>query len=167
MSDVSLGIKHALQRLVNKGAKHIMVVNVPNLGSIPAARDFDAVGVLTYLAKQHNLILKKNVLSLQSQYPSIQWIYFDVNLVLDDMMVNPGNYGFTNVTGTCYEEVMNNQLSKKRSVLKMVASVKPSLKPDACDGYLFFDPVHPSASVHQLMAERTKMLFDEVGIDFQ
>ena len=49
----------------------------------------------------------------------------------------------------------------------MVASIKPQVKKDACNGYLFFDPVHPSAPAHQLMAERTKLLFDEEGIDFQ
>ena len=167
LSDVSLGIQHGLQRLADKGAKHIMVVNVPSLGAIPAARDFDAVEVLTYLAKEHNITLKKNVSDLQNQYPSIQWIYFDVNLVLDDMMLHPENYGFTNVTDTCYEEVMNGYSSKNKSVLKMVASIKPQVKKDACNGYLFFDPVHPSAPAHQLMAERTKLLFDEEGIDFQ
>ena len=114
LSDVSLGIQHGLQRLADKGAKHIMVVNVPSLGAIPAARDFDAVEVLTYLAKEHNITLKKNVSDLQNQYPSIQWIYFDVNLVLDDMMLHPENYGFTNVTDTCYEEVMNGYSSKNK-----------------------------------------------------
>ena len=38
LSDVSLGIQHGLQRLVDKGAKYITVVDVPNLGSTPAAR---------------------------------------------------------------------------------------------------------------------------------
>ena len=66
LSDVNLGLQHGLQRLVDKGAKHIMVVNVPNLGKTPAARDFDAVDVLTYLSNQHNETLEKNILNLHS-----------------------------------------------------------------------------------------------------
>ncbi len=165
--DVNKGIRYGLRRLADKGAKHIMIVNLPNLGNIPAARDFDAVDVLTYLSKQHNIMLEKNVKELQGLYPSVQWLFFDINYVLDDIMVNPGPYGFTNVKDTCYEEVIDQHSPKNRSILKMVASVKPHKGPDACNGHLFFDPVHPSGPVHQLMAERTKMMFDEIGITFE
>ncbi len=165
LSDVSIGIQHGLQRLIDKGAKHIMVVNVPDLGRTPAARDFDAVDVLTYLSQQHNDALEKTVLSLQSRYPDTQWVYFDINVLLDEMMTYPERYGFTNVTDTCYEEAVRNPSSK--SILNMVASVKPQAKNGACDGYLFFDPVHPSAPAHVIMAARTRQLFDEKGIEFQ
>ena len=165
LADVNLGIRHSLQRLIDKGAKHIMVVNLPDLGRIPAARDFDSVDVLSYISKKHNEILEKNVLDLQRRYPEVQWVYFDINVLLDDMISYPERFGFTNVTDTCYEEAVNS--SSARSILKMVASVKPQIKMGACDGYLFFDPVHPSAPAHVLMAERTRLLFDQKGIEFR
>lgn len=163
--DVEAGIQRALQRLVDKGAKHIMVVNVPALGRIPAARDFDAVDVLTYLSKHHNETLEKNVLNFQRRYSDIQWIYLDINILFDEMMTYPEHFGFSNVTNTCYEESISS--SSPKSVLKMVASAKRKAKKSACDGFLFFDPVHPSAEAHAIMAERTKRLFDENGIEFQ
>ena len=164
--DVNLGIQHGLQRLIDKGAKHIMVANLPDLGRIPAARDFDAVEVLSHLAKHHNDILAKNVAELQSRYPDIQWIYLDIRKGLDEMMAYPQRYGFSNITGTCYEEVTR---TTSRSVLKMVSTIKPKSdgKGDACNGYLFFDPVHPSAQAHQILADRTKQLLDEAGIEFE
>jgi phospholipase/lecithinase/hemolysin len=167
LSDVSIGIQHALQRLVDKGAKHIMVVNVPDLGSIPAARDFDAVEELTYLSTQHNLRLEKQVLGFQTSYPDVQWLFLDVNTVMKDMILHPEKYGFTNVTDTCYEEVTHHYSSKANTILELASSVKTKNTPNACDGYLFFDPVHPSAPVHQLMAERTKVIFDDLKINFQ
>lgn len=166
LSDVSTGIEHALQRLVDKGAKHIMVVNIPNLGEIPAARDFDAVEELTYLSKEHNTMLEKKVLAFQKAYPDVQWVYLDVNTVMRDIILHPNNYGFTNVTDTCYEEVTHHYSSKANTVLELASSIKAKNKSDACDGYFFFDPVHPSAEVHRLMAERTKLIFDDLKIAF-
>ncbi len=168
LNNVSLGIKHGLQRLIDKGAKHIMVVNLPNLGITPAAKQFDAVDELTYLSKEHNKMLAASVLSLQSQYPSVQFIYFDVNVTFEDLMAHPANYGFSNVTDTCYEEAALGS-NGANSLLKMVASVnaKTSAGSGACNGYLFFDPVHPSGPAHMLLADRAKSLFDEKGVVFE
>jgi phospholipase/lecithinase/hemolysin len=165
LHDVDVGIQHGLQRLVDKGAKHIMVVNVPDLGRIPLAREFDAVEVLGYLAKQHNDTLQRRVNDLQNAYPDVQWLYFDINVLLHEIMDNPHGYGFTNITDTCYEEAVEHPSAN--TVLRMVSTAKPSFKNGACKGYLFFDPVHPSGAAHVIMAERTRKMFDESGIMFR
>ena len=162
---VILGIKHDLQRLIQKGAKHIMVVNVPNLGNTPAAKDFDAVALLTDLSLTHNALLKKTVDEMKSEDPSVQWFYFDVKEVFDDLLNDPGRYGLTNTSDTCYEEMVNNPSEK--SILKMVSSVKARTSVDACTGYLFFDPVHPAEPAHVIMAERTKQMLDDAGVTFE
>lgn len=167
LHDVNLGIQHGLERLADKGAKHILVVNLPDLGRIPAARDFEAVELLSHLAKTHNLMLQNTVKELQTRYPSVQWLSFDVDGMFGDVMNYPEHYGFTNVTDTCYEEMLDDQPSSA-SILKMVSKVQlKSAKKNACTGYLFFDPVHPSAPAHQLMAERTRLLLDEAGVAFE
>lgn len=167
VSDVILGIEHGLQRLVKNGAKHILVVNVPDLGRTPAARDFDAVENLTYISQRHNVLLEKMVLDFKERYPAVQWVYFDVNLVFDDMINEPLEYGFTNITDTCYEEIMPDEQRSSLTVLKMVSTIQPKAHKDVCKGYLFFDPVHPTGPAHKLMAKRTKALLDHEGIEFQ
>lgn len=164
LTEVTTGIKHGLERLASKGAKHVLVVNLPDLGRIPAARDFDSVDVLSYLAKQHNDTLLKNLHELQQTYPDTQWLFFDVNQLFYDIMDHPGEFGFDNTTGTCYEEMA---VASSHSILKMVASVKPKLKKDACTGYVFFDPVHPSGLAHQYMTERALQLFELAGVEFK
>ncbi len=52
--DVTEGISNNLQQLVDKGAKHIMVMNLPDLGKTPAALEFDAVDAMHQLAQAHN-----------------------------------------------------------------------------------------------------------------
>ncbi len=162
---VTSGIKHELQRLVQKGAKHIMVVNLPDLGNTPAARDFDSVSTLTALSIKHNQVLKEIVSELESSDASVQWFYFNINEIIDDMLGFPEQYGITNTDATCYEEMVNP--SSERTVLKMVSSVKPRTTVDACTGYLFFDPVHPSEVAHIEMAKRTKKMLDDAGIKFE
>ena len=165
VSAVNLGIQHEMERLVKKGAKHFLVVGVPDLGKTPAAKDFEAVDALTSLAHKHNQMLQEKLETLKQTYPDVQWIYFDVAQVLDEMLQFPEKNGFTNITGTCYEEMVDNNRSEN-SILTMVATVKPRAKVDACTGYLFFDPVHPSERAHEIMVERTKKLLDDAGVTF-
>ena len=167
IGEVILGMKHGLQRLANNGAKNILVVNVPDLGRTPVARDMDAVERLTYVVQRHNVLLDKLIVELKGQYPDVHWVYFDVNLVFDEMLNHPSEHGFTNITDTCYEEIMPTELMTSQSILKMVSSVKPKRINDPCKGYLFFDPVHPTGQAHQLMAEKTRLLLDNEGIEFQ
>lgn len=167
VGDVIRGMEHGLHRLVNNGAKQILVLNVPDLGRTPVARELDAVESLSYLAKRHNVLLEKLIINLKGQYPGVHWIYSDVNLVFDEMINNPSDHGFTNITDTCYEEIIPNDLRKSKSILKMVSSVKPKISSNPCKGYLFFDPVHPTGPAHQLMAEKIKILLDNEGIEFR
>ena len=161
----NLGIQHDLQRLVDKGAKHIMVVNLPDLGKTPAARDFEAVDLLTLLSKKHNAKLLENLNTFKQNNPDVQWFYFDVNQILDEMLTYPERYGFTNITDTCYDEMLVEP--SKKTILSMVSTVKSRVKGNVCEGYLFFDPVHPSEVAHQLMAQTTKDMLDAAGVTFE
>lgn len=168
VEDVNWGIKQTLIRLAEKGAKHILVINLPDLGKAPAARDFDAVESLSYCSSSNNALLEKNVESLRIDYPAVQWIFFDVNHMLQNMLDNPSGYGLTNIDGTCYEQLIDSPNAKK-SMLHVVARIKPHAHdngPDACNGYLFFDPVHPAKIAHQVMAERINKLLLDQGIVF-
>ena len=165
VSNVVVGIQHDLQRLADRGAKHIMVVNVPDLGRTPIARDFDAVDSMTLLSQKHNALLSQTIQQLQMQYADVQWFYFNVNEILDEMLTFPERFGLTNITDTCYEELADHPSDV--SVLKMVASVKPKVHVDACSGYLFFDPVHPAEPAHLLMAERTINMLNAAGLQFE
>lgn len=164
--ETNIGIVHDLQRLVDKGAKHIMVVNLPDLGKTPAARDFEAVDLLSSLSEKHNAMLSENIALLKKNNPDVQWLLFDVYQIFNDMLASPKDYGFINTTDTCYEEMMSVRHSS-RSILSMVSTVKPKANKDACRGYLFFDPVHPSEVAHKVMAQRTKQMLDEAGIQFE
>ena len=164
VNDVMQGVQHGLQRLAEKGAKHVLVISLPDLGRTPAAREFDEVDILSYFSKRHNDALEKNMGVLQKHYPDTQWVYFDINHMLNEVMDSPEQFGFNNITDTCYEDAMAK--ANPKSLLKMVATFQRG-RANACDGHLFFDPVHPSAPAHQIMADRLIALFEEKGITFE
>jgi len=162
---VTTGIQHSLEQLAQKGAKHFLIVNLPNLGRAPAATDFDAVESLTYASNHHNEKLADVVSDIQLRYPDVQWLLFDVNLVFRELWEHPERNGLHNVTDTCYEEMINSTPSPT-FILKMASSVKPRVSGDACTGYLFFDPVHPTEKAHSLMAEMIKSVMSDADIEF-
>lgn len=164
LKEVNAGIVHSLQRLAMTGAKHVMVVNLPDLGKTPAAINFDAREQLTYLSKEHNERLFNSVDELRESYPEVQWVHFDVSRILNSILDNPEHYGFNNIKETCYDVLVDE--SPKKSILHMVSLIKPKAKVEACEGYLFFDPVHPTAAAHQIIADTAKLVFDSVGIQF-
>ncbi|MFT4060033.1 MAG: SGNH/GDSL hydrolase family protein [Legionella sp.] len=165
IQDVSAGVLHSLQRLVAKGAKHILVVNLPDLGSTPAAIEFDSIESMAYLSKTHNQILYANFMALKQEHPEVEWLFFDMNDAFGQVIVNPESFGFTNVTGSCANSVVDE--ITKTSFLRMVATISPIKTKDACDGYLFFDLVHPTAKAHEMLAEQARKILDQAGVELK
>lgn len=163
LHDVHAGIVHSIERLVEKGAKHILVVNLPDLGRTPAAIEFDSVDTMTYFAKEHNNLLSKSIDDFRQEHPDVEWLYYDLHQAFEEVMTHPEDYGFTNITGTCVNSVVED--ITKTSVLKMVTSVKPKINADGCTGYLFFDLVHPTALAHQILGKRAKEMLDQAGVE--
>lgn len=164
LREVNVGIQHGLQRLVTAGAKHILVVNLPDLGQTPMAREFDAQEKMTYLSEQHNKQLAEKINELRRTYQNVQWLYFDVHETLNDLLITPEAYGFKNITDTCYNILV--EKPNQQSVIRMAARARLKNKRNVCQGYLFFDLVHPTLPAHQIMAERAKSFLDMAGIQF-
>jgi phospholipase/lecithinase/hemolysin len=161
---VNRSVKKNLEELAEKGAKHVLVLNLPDLGMTPAAREFGTRAPLSQLTRLHNDMLRQTVDNLKTTYPSVQWMHFDVESALDEMLTNPTANGFTNVTDAC---VGSNVESSRKSALSIVANVKAKVVfPEECAGYLFFDLVHPSALGHKILAARVRALLDTSDLHF-
>ncbi len=164
VSRVNEGIAVGLKRLAAAGAKYIMVVNIPDLGFEPFATEFDVKKALSKYSARHNEHLLTTVNELQQAYPEVQWIHFDVKSRVDELLQFPERYGFTNIKDTCYS--VNIKKPVEKPVLPITAAVKLKGAPDGCEGYLFFDPVHPTAPVHRIVAEYARALLDSEGVEF-
>lgn len=164
VDDVNKGIKKELERLAKSGAKHILVLNLPDLGSTPAAREFDKQTELSTYSRLHNEKLAKSIVSLQGIYPHVNWVTFDMDGLFRDLLASPESFGFKNTTDTCYDILVDK--SSRKSVLTMASSINLKSRDERCDDYLFFDPIHSTSIAHKVLAEKVRAHLDAVGIEF-
>lgn len=165
LKNVTQGIELSIKRLADKGAKHIMIMNLPDLGHTPVAIEFDEVNNMTYLSTQHNATINQMMARFKTTYPDIDWIFFDLNKMFNHVLDNPQQYGFTHVNNACVDAPQLEGVARI-SMLKIAAHAVAEKANDECQGYIFFDLVHPSASAHKIIAEKVKIALDERGLEF-
>lgn len=167
VNDVGWGIRTSLQRLVDHGAQHILVINLPDLGQTPLAREFDTQTELHDYSASHNSLLEKNMTELTIQNPTVQWLFFDINALFQQALKNPQQFGLINVTDSCSASMPDMKRLSSHGVLDMVAHMKPEMRQStACNGYFFFDLVHPTAFIHQIVSDKVYDLLEKEGVVF-
>lgn len=172
VDEVITGIQHSLQSLVDAGARHFLVLNLPDLGIVPYARMFGMEEMLRKFSMDHNQRLAAAVDNFKRKYPQTEWLTYDVYTRLSDAVQNPAKYGFTNIQDVCYESLMPKSLLAQAkphgySMLNVASHVKAhTLGNGQCDGFLFFDLVHPTGMAHEIIANDIKNMLDTMGIQF-
>ncbi|BAZ26532.1 GDSL family lipase [Kalymmatonema gypsitolerans NIES-4073] len=125
--------------LAQAGAKNILVFNLPDLGKTPIALRTGNSSILTTLTNAHNAGLATVVNQLSNNIPGVNIIPVDIDSLFNQVIANPGEFGFQFVNSSCViYNIQTNQVLK------------------SCDNpndYLFFDEVHPTTNAHKLVAE--------------
>ncbi len=130
----------SINGLIAHGAKDLVVMSVPDLGSTPyeKARPSDATS--RTLAQTYNADLGAALKQIMaSGAASID--YVNTFAMLDAAIASPATYGFTNVT----QPVWNGNLTDAHSGALAATGAGQA-------GYLFFDNLHPTATGHSLLA---------------
>ena len=122
--------------LAELGVTDILVPNMPNLAVTPfgQAQTPEAQAALAAISAAFNTLLSQALADLQLA-TMINLMEFDIARLLQDVIDDPAAFGFDNVTGQC------------------LAFADPGSVP-GCEGFLFFDGVHPATFTHQLVADR-------------
>jgi phospholipase/lecithinase/hemolysin len=164
------GIQKNIENLIAHGAKHVMILNVPNLSRIPAAIEYEAINELGHMSLEHNRLLAEVVDKFKKGFPDVQFIDYDVTRVMDDIIDHPARNGFINATATCSDLDDNSsnqtQLLSKSLFLSTVNRQSMNTN-DKCYGYLFFDLYHPTAHAHVVMADEMYKLLKKLDISFE
>ena len=120
----------AVATLAKRGARHILVVNLPDLGLTPfgLAQGPRGSAQLSGLTDAYNYYLDVALDSLEAM--GIRTIRLDAAGLIREVVADPGLFGLVNATGMAI------------------------YSPDDADGYLFWDGVHPTTVGHQIVADR-------------
>jgi thermolabile hemolysin len=119
-----------ISTLIGRGAKNILVPNLPNLGKLPVTLGTPNAAGLDLLTQGHNAGLAASIANLSSFFPSVKLSLLDVNSLFNRAIANPSNFGLDNVTNQCITEISLCQTPQT---------------------YLFWDDIHPTTTGHQLI----------------
>jgi phospholipase/lecithinase/hemolysin len=125
----------AVQRLYEAGARHIMVVNLPDLGLTPLGSESGNAAGLSYLTGLYNHSLDGALDQLVGL--GIGTIRVDSAAIIQNIVASPGDFGLSNATGAY-----------------LATGGDPS-------SFLFWDAVHPTTRGHKVVAEEAVMILRE------
>lgn len=131
-----------MARLVGAGARQFLIPNLPLLGYTPRFN-----GSPTTLAQYNartasfNNALAAMLDGLENNNPALTILRFDVAGLFGDAIANPGAYGLTNVTQAAAPGLEPGDSSYNTN----------QIAPNAHE-YLFWDDLHPTATVHAALA---------------
>ncbi|NET28347.1 SGNH/GDSL hydrolase family protein [Okeania sp. SIO1I7] len=131
----------AVNKLASIGARNFMLPNLPDLGLTPFGQSLppEQQQGLSLLSDGHNSGLAAASQILE-QDPNINIISPDFRTIFDDVIVNPTDFGFTNVT--------DNFLAS--------GAINP-------DDFLFFDDIHPTTNAHNFVADTAIKSITEIS----
>lgn len=143
-------------RLVTKGARKFLVPNLPLLGKTPRFNG-NPTAASQYNTRTANYNSALNVMlnGLEAGNPSLSIFRLDVAGLFNDAISNPAAFGLTNVTQAAAPGLQPGASSYNTN----------QIAPNA-NQYLFWDDLHPTATVHAALAEATLDLLLSLPGDF-
>jgi phospholipase/lecithinase/hemolysin len=130
----------AIKSLSDVGAKNILVFNLPDLGQLPTTSTDPKISAgLSALTGLHNSALSATVAGFQQSGLNI--IPVDVNSVVKEIKANPGKFGFKDANSSCLVGDFN------------AIAVGTATLCNNPEDFAFFDGVHPSTRVHNIIAQ--------------
>ena len=134
-----------VQALINDGAKHLLVVNVGNVGGIPefAQQDPAQAAAATADSVLYDLLLAGGVTDLLGANPGVDIKLFDFYAFSAAVAAHASDLGITNTTDPCL----------KSNFTPNANCFDPVTQHILFDKFLFWDNIHPTAEVQAAWSE--------------
>lgn len=130
-----------IARLQAAGANYVIVYNLPNLGATPQFAPTPNAGSVSQITVVYNSALDTGLAQLGDGIIPINTFG-----LINEILANPGRFGFTNVTGTACAPANSVACGPAGSGLPA------TYQPGTNETYLFADGVHPTGAAHAMLA---------------
>ncbi|TDR79805.1 SGNH/GDSL hydrolase family protein [Paludibacterium purpuratum] len=138
-----------LTQLLDQGARHLVVLNLPDLARTPLVQTRGNGAKLTAQVDTFNALLAALLGQLSKTYGAgVSLQLFDMHTLFDDIIAHPSRYQVDNVSDSCLDTSADPDTS-----LRYMQRHSPQPACVNADRYLFWDPLHPSARTHAQLAE--------------
>jgi outer membrane lipase/esterase len=133
-------------KIIGKGARYVVVLNIPDIAITPMAAHFDAStrGLVDIMVNTFNYQLNYGVGS------NAKVLYVDAYTQSYSQYVNPGAYGLSNVTDTACDLSPDKNMFAS-SIICNAGNLAPGVNEN--NTYLFADLVHPTPYGYGLIAD--------------
>lgn len=195
-SNTVASIETQIDWLVYYGAKNILVLNLPDLSVVPeiTKKGQQEIQKAKKIVNMHNDKLARMMAINQDKYrqqdPDIKLIFADIGPDFMDVYNNPEKYNLKDVTTPCYTGdyslkslAINKELTAAKEHANLDIMQSASLRVaymngrlfedgqqsmcDAPDEHLFWDQIHPTRIMHNLMSMTASTILANNGIEGQ
>ncbi|OGT35365.1 MAG: hypothetical protein A3F11_01840 [Gammaproteobacteria bacterium RIFCSPHIGHO2_12_FULL_37_14] len=169
-------IKNQIDWLIYYGANNFLLLNLPDLSLTPEVMQKGPAFVenVNKLSQLHNDKFVMMIDELQKQYPQVQFYSLNIAHYFQEMIEHPDEFHIKNINEACYDggfflrtnsidsteiqsakeahiDIMQNASLRIAYLTSRNAAFgqQPCVNPDE---YLFWDPIHPTRIVHQLLS---------------
>lgn len=159
-SEAVASIQKHIELLIQHGAKNFLVLNLPDLGKTPLAQlaGKEYAEKVSRMIQLHNAKLSLMLSRLRVQHSEIDMVFFDVTSPFKDALTHPQKYGIKYTQDACFKgDTFMFSVLKDAKYDQVRAQLSDSDRIVFCmlaDEYFFFDHVHPTRVVHELIAKK-------------
>ncbi len=133
--------------LVASGAQSVLVLNVPDLGTVPDVTGLGAAAIAAASSLAQNFDQALAAALQGANFGTANVVLEDTYALIDSAIANPAAYGLTNVTDPVY----TGSFSANDGT---IVSTDPAVQ----NQYLFFDKQHPTETGHAFIAAEAERL---------
>lgn len=139
----------SIGRLITSGAREFLVPNLPPLGYTPRYNGSPTtVAQYNTRSQQFNAALATMLDGVKTSNPAVTIHRLDVSAMFSAALADPAAFGLVNVTASAAPGLDPGDTSYNTSLIAANANQ-----------YLFWDDLHPTATVHAILAQRALDLF--------
>ena len=149
LGDVKGDYSSALIRLIESGAKHIILLTLPDATLAPQFK-YSTKSEAQKVYKK--IIGMNNFIRDQAEYylsRDINIILYDTYEILGDIIQTPEKYGFINASEPCLDLQRNSAADYLHK-----HALSSACKNSGSDRFLFWDVSHPTTAAHKFFAEQ-------------